>query len=196
MCVGNAYAVCDTKTLESNADDDHVGPYSEFRVELGIQYEGARMRLKLEYSIKDDERVLSETPILHLKNMIVCRERDGVFPSESDDNLLGAPGAPGGLYDPPPVGGEDQSFQYMCLDLEGHASALFPYAIDQTNGAFDNGNWCITLDWTPGKMRYQLDRKFFGGSKIKGLKTLELSEVQSGDAESWRPNSGPTDMRQ
>lgn len=45
-------------------------------------------------------------------------------------------------------------------------------------------------------MRFQVDRKFFSGAKVKGLKTLELSEVGANDADNWRPNDGPQNMRQ
>lgn len=36
----------------------------------------------------------------------------------------------------------------------------------------------------------------FGGTKLKGLKTLELSEVMGEDADRWRPKDGGVDMRQ
>jgi hypothetical protein len=53
-----------------------------------------------------------------------------------------------------------------------------------------------SLDWTPGRIRYQLDRKVLGGTKLKGLRTLELSEVQGEDADRWRPKDGGSNMRQ
>ena len=40
------------------------------------------------------------------------------------------------------------------------------------------------------------DRKVLGGKKLKGLKTLELSEVQGEDADRWRPRDGGANMRQ
>ena len=40
------------------------------------------------------------------------------------------------------------------------------------------------------------DRKVLGGTKLKGLKTLELSEVQGEDADRWRPRDGGANMRQ
>jgi len=56
--------------------------------------------------------------------------------------------------------------------------------------------WVTSLDWTPGRIRYQLDRKVLGGTKLKGLRTLELSEVQGEDADRWRPKDGGSNMRQ
>jgi hypothetical protein len=45
-------------------------------------------------------------------------------------------------------------------------------------------------------MRYQADGKFLGGRNVKGLRTLELSEVKSEQAEEYRPRGGAEDMRQ
>eukprot|EP00522_Entomoneis_paludosa_P007510 CAMPEP_0172456964 /NCGR_PEP_ID=MMETSP1065-20121228/18759_1 /TAXON_ID=265537 /ORGANISM="Amphiprora paludosa, Strain CCMP125" /LENGTH=65 /DNA_ID=CAMNT_0013210331 /DNA_START=1 /DNA_END=194 /DNA_ORIENTATION=- len=36
--------------------------------------------------------------------------------------LFGIPGADNGLYDPPPVGGDDRAALYLQLDLDGHAT--------------------------------------------------------------------------
>lgn len=197
MCVGNAYTICDAVKIDGSSEgEEHDGPFSELRVELGIQFEGSRMRLKLDYLAKEDETVLSDTPPLHLRGFTMCREREGELPDQSDEFLFGQPGAPGGLYDPPPTGNEEQAYQYITLDLEGYTTVLFPHAIEQDASAFNGQSWVISLDWTPGKFRYQVDRKFFNGAKIKGLKTLELSEVESGDADRWRPKKGPKDMQQ
>ena len=110
--------------------------------------------------------------------------------------LFGAPGAEGGLYDPPPVGCDEQAGRYMLLDLEGRATVLFPYLLDQDPAAFDGNGWVTSLDWTPGSMRYQVDRKTQGGAQLLGLRTLELSEVQSVDADTYRPRDGGAHMRQ
>ncbi|GMH72927.1 hypothetical protein TL16_g06045 [Triparma laevis f. inornata] len=110
--------------------------------------------------------------------------------------FYGPSGATGGLFDPPPVGSEAQAANYMQLDLEGYATVLFPHVLEQDSNKYDGNGWCISLDWTPGKMRYQADRKFLGGKLIKGLKTLELSEVVGDQAEEYRPRGGPEDMRQ
>jgi hypothetical protein len=100
-------------------------------------------------------------------------------------------------YDPPPVGSEVQASQYLLLDLEGRATVLLPYLMDQDPEAHggDSG-WVTSLDWTPGTQRYQLDRKTTGGKKLLGLRTLELSEVQSADADTYRPRDGGQNMRQ
>ncbi|KAL7554291.1 hypothetical protein ACHAWF_017937 [Thalassiosira exigua] len=123
--------------------------------------------------------------------------------------LFGPPGAPGGLYDPPPVGSEERAAgNYMLLDFEGGATMLLPHRLDQHHGGDDDGGdagaatggdsmgWVTSLDWTPGKIRYQVDRKVNAGKGLKGLRTLELSEVRSDDAERWRPKDGGKDMRQ
>ena len=117
--------------------------------------------------------------------------------------LFGEPiGALGGLYDPPPVGTEERALEnYMLLDFEGGATVLLPHRLDQhddddTDKDEDGFGWVTSLDWTPGKIRYQVDRKVLGGKKLKGLKTLELSEVQGEDADRWRPRDGGANMRQ
>jgi hypothetical protein len=118
----------------------------------------------------------------------------------SDDSiserLFGAPGAQGGLFDRPPVGGEDQAKQYMTLDLEGGATVLFPHKIDQDPEAHNGNGWVQTIDWCPGRLRYQVDKKIKSGKEVRGLKTLELTEIQASDAEQWKPNDGGSDMRQ
>ena len=118
--------------------------------------------------------------------------------------LFGPPGASGGLYDPPPVGSEERATEnYMLLDFEGGATVLLPHRLDQHQHDDDDGGsiggsrgWVTSLDWTPGKIRYQVDRKVLSGTKLKGLRTLELSEVQSDDADKWRPKDGGANMRQ
>lgn len=218
MCVGNGYTICDAEPLLRDGDvpsteKPHDGPFTELKTEVGIQYKRMRFRVKFHYCIKDFgpngkmdvSQVEDEYPALHLVSMVVCRETRGRWPryenqrnvDESDsERLFGTPGAQGGLYDPPPVGSDEQASQYMLLDLEGHASVLFPYKIDQDPNAFDGNGWVTSLDWCPGRLRLQLDRKVNGGKDIKGLKTLELSEVEADTADQWRPKDGGEDMRQ
>lgn len=126
-------------------------------------------------------------------------------------SLFGPPGAQGGLYDPPPVGNEERANKnYILLDFEGGATVLLPHRVDQAVedgeesgsggrggiGAVSTQGWVTTLDWTPGAIRYQVDRKVWGGKEIKGLRTLELSEVQGQEADRWRPKDGGENMRQ
>lgn len=111
-------------------------------------------------------------------------------------SLFGPKGAAGGLYDPPPIKTEEQANRYLLMELEGGASLLFPYEMDQDPSAFDGEGWVTSLDWTAGSMRYQVDRKVNGGPDLLGLKTLELSEVQGADAETYRPRDGGQNMRQ
>jgi len=217
MCVGNGYTICDAVPLsvgEAVAREEFDGPFAKLRTEVGIHYKRMRFRIKLDYSIKGLGPNFSDTnaattaydgivPALHLCSMVVCRETWERWPryqkknvDESDsDRLFGPSGAPGGLYDPPPVGSEEQSEQYMLLDLEGGATVLFPYKIDQDPEAHSGNGWVTSLDWTPGRIRFQVDRKVMGGVKLRRLRTLELSEVEGKEAEQWRPRDGGADMR-
>ena len=179
-----------------------MGPFADYRAELGIQSDDMRFRIKFHYSVKDDDDNKHRHPPLHLKSMTVCREALDVWPrmlngnNMGTDSLFGAPGAAGGLYDPPPVGSDEQASQYMLIDLEGGASVLFPYLLDQDPEAHGGEGWVTSLDWTPGNIRYQVDRKVHGGPNLLGLRTLELSEVQGADADQYRPRDGGQNMRQ
>ena len=74
---------------------------------------------------------------------------------------------------------------------------LLPYLMDQDPDTHpDTSGWVTTLDWAPGSQRYQLDRKTTGGKDLLGLRTLELTEVQSADADTYRPKDGGANMRQ
>eukprot|EP00979_Chaetoceros_neogracilis_P008451 scaffold1879_cov243-Chaetoceros_neogracile.AAC.6 len=198
MCVGNCYTVSDITT-----QGDNDGPLSEMRSEIGLQYKRMRYRVKWDYRVKELQKD-EKYPALHLHSMIVCRETRERWPRYKDMNsddsiserLFGAPGAQGGLFDRPPVGGEDQAKQYMTLDLEGGATVLFPHKIDQDPEAHNGNGWVQTIDWCPGRLRYQVDKKIKSGKEVRGLKTLELTEIQASDAEQWKPNDGGSDMRQ
>jgi len=179
MVCGNAWTI-------SVADDKTM------RTELGIAENDMRFRIKLDYAQElEDESLL-------LRYMTVCRETVGrTIPREVEDEdvkeaLFGTPGADGGLYDPPPVS-EGLLHNYMKLNLPGHATVLIPFRVDHEER--DEG-WVTSLDWTPGEMRYQVDRKVHAGSRKMELRSLELSEVQSVDADTYRPRDGGADMRQ
>jgi hypothetical protein len=195
MCVGNAYTICTSVKLHDGPDESE-GPFTELRTELGIQSDQLRFRVKLDYRVdKDTEEEFSP---LNLKSLTICREMLATWPRNGSftEKLFGPPGANGGLYDPPLVGEEEQSGQYMLLDLEGGATLLFPYTMDQHPDAFDGNGWVTSLDWSPGNIRYQVDRKVRGGTGLMGLRTLELSQVQAEDADTYRPRDGGSDMRQ
>lgn len=219
MCVGGSYTICTTVPLAepSNQDDEVTkGPFAQYRTEVGIEDNQLRFRIKLDYRMKEDDKEAflkamdgsSVPPKLCLKSLVVCRETLEQWPPSPDDGsatateqllanaLYGKPGAPGGLYDPPPVGSEEQAGKYMLLDLEGGSTILFPYEMDQDPAAFEGNGWVTSLDWTPGRYRYQVDRKIQGGMELRNLRTLELSEVQSADADQYRPKDGGSDMRQ
>mmetsp|Transcript_21896 Transcript_21896/g.52100 ORF Transcript_21896/g.52100 Transcript_21896/m.52100 type:complete len:448 (+) Transcript_21896:214-1557(+) len=203
MCVGNAYTICNSTPLV-DSETPHVGPYGTYSAELGITSEDdVRFRIKLDYSVLEDD--IKKQPPLHLKSFTICRETLGMWPRAQNyksaieaitqDALFGPRGAGGGLYDPPPVGSAEQASQYLLLDLEGRATVLLPYLMDQDPDVHDSG-WVTTLDWTPSSQRYQVDRKTKLGKQILGLRTLELTEVQSADAETYRPTDGGENMRQ
>eukprot|EP00529_Nitzschia_sp_RCC80_P025755 CAMPEP_0113452274 /NCGR_PEP_ID=MMETSP0014_2-20120614/6763_1 /TAXON_ID=2857 /ORGANISM="Nitzschia sp." /LENGTH=520 /DNA_ID=CAMNT_0000343643 /DNA_START=43 /DNA_END=1605 /DNA_ORIENTATION=- /assembly_acc=CAM_ASM_000159 len=215
MCVGSSYTICTAKQLNEDADDDtrpsHVGPFEEYRVELGLLDDVLRFRIKVDYSILDKDAVTASSsppPALHLKSLTVCRETLGMWPraekyksaieAVTSDALWGPRGAAGGLYDPPPVGSAEQASQYLLLDLEGRATVLLPYLMDQDPDVHgpDSSGWVTSLDWTPGKNRFQADRKTNSGKDLMGLRTLELTEVESSTAEMWRPRDGGENMRQ
>lgn len=222
MCVGNAYTICTAVPLspppppsESSSDggsssdadaEAHRGPFAEYRAELGLLAEVMRFRVKMDYAVRDDDRSLAMPP-LHLRSLTVCRETLGMWPraeryksaieAVTQDALWGPRGAGGGLYDPPPVGSEEQAGQYLLLDLEGRATVLLPYLMDQDPDAHPGSSgWVTSLDWTPGKNRFQVDRKTTAGRDLLGLRTLELSEVESESAERYRPRDGGSNMRQ
>jgi hypothetical protein len=207
MVVGKSYTIATGVDLGGNpVVEDTKGPFSEYRVEVGISAKDMRFRIKLDYALLEEGKAAANPPPLHLKSLTVCREgrefwprREGKCRSVAErgavEALFGPPGAEGGLYDPPPVGGEAQAAQYMLLNLEGRATALFPFLIDQSLGQGNQG-WVTSLDWSPGAMRYQVDRKVHAGDEILGLRTLELSEVQSADADIYRPRDGGMNMRQ
>jgi hypothetical protein len=212
----SAYTICDTVPLtnlqvnDGEEDSDFQGPFGEYRVEIGIcANDEARFRIKLDYNVLPEISTTDSLspPPLHLKTMVVCRESPDKWPRSSTmaRSLFGSPvGAPGGLYDPPIVGGPSRSDQYCQVDLDGSATALFPVIIDQVENnqgdeyadPDDRVGWVTSLDWTAGGMRYQVDRKVHSGRHIRGLRTLELSEVQGVDADRYRPRDGGQNMRQ
>lgn len=217
MCVGSAYTICTAVSLSGSDNEDATeGPFTQYRAEMGIVSKELRFRIKLDYRMKKDakdEFVQSSSedavaPPLCLKSMVVCRETLERWPPSPDDEyssaseqvisnaFYGKPGAEGGLYDPPLVGSDDQAGRYMMLDLEGGASLLFPHQMDQDPAAFEGNGWVTSLDWTPGTFRFQVDRKIKGGLGLRNLRTLELSKVQSADADQYRPRDGGEDMRQ
>jgi hypothetical protein len=206
MCVGNAYTISTAVPLVAESSVEHEGPFAEYRAELGLLSDVMRFRIKLDYSVVDEEKESMKLPPLHLRSLTVCRETLGMWPraekyksaieAVTEEGLWGQPGAHGGLYDPPPVGSEEQANQYLLLDLEGRATVLLPYLMDQDPEKHPDSGWVTSLDWTPGTQRYQLDRKTRGGKDLLGLRTLELSEVQSADADTYRPRDGGANMRQ
>lgn len=209
----SAWTICESTPLSTEGTENDkqspvTGPFRDYRMELGIQSDDVRFRVKFDYSVlaSDVSSGLTSSlpPPLHLKTMTVCREAASVWPRSStlsESLFRAASGAPGGLYDPPPIN-EQYLAQYCTVDMEGGATALFPVVIDQANvdddGDLDNDkiSWTTSLDWTAGPMRFQVDRKSYSGINLRGLRTLELSEVQGADADQYRPRDGGQNMRQ
>jgi len=210
MCVGNAYTICTGIQLNENGSTStrphYEGPFSEYRSEVGIQFEDLRFRVKLDYAVTDGEKEAMALPPLRLRSFIVCRETLDMWPRAknyksaiqalTDVVFFGPPGAYNGLYDPPRIGSEEQAGQYLLLDLDGGATLLLPFIMDQDPMVYPQSGWVTSLDWSPGQYRFQVDRKVNGGKDILGLRTLELSQVESADAETYRPRDGGADMRQ
>jgi hypothetical protein len=208
MCVGNGYTICTAfKLTEGDSESPvHEGPFAEYRSELGIQFEDLRLRVKLDYAVTDVDKKATALPPLRLRSFIVCRETLEMWPRArnyksaiqalTDTVFFGPAGAENGLYDPPRIGSEEQAGQYLMLDLEGGATLLLPFIMDQDPMAHPESGWVTSLDWSPGQYRFQVDRKVNGGKDILGLRTLELSQVESADAETYRPRDGGADMRQ
>ena len=231
MCVSNAYTIAvgfpcrneekDKSTTRSTSTFDTMGPFAEYRAEVGLVSDDLRFRIKLDYAAVAEG---TEKAPLELRSLTVCREmqqpiwqqrkllkeeRDKLsvdMEEKSDEStinwmayeeaLFGIPGADNGLYDPPPVSDPEN---YLQVDLDGHATALFPYRMEQASlgeDADDRTGFVISLDWTPTNMRYQVDRKMLGGPKLLGLRTLELSSVLAKQAETYRPRDGGANMRQ
>jgi len=99
MCVGKAYTICDAKSLDGKSsgdgDEAHEGPFKEMRTELGVQENGMRFRIKLDYSALEGEAGSEGElpPPLHLKTLTVCRETlDGYWPSAEDNEEKGREG--------------------------------------------------------------------------------------------------------
>jgi hypothetical protein len=83
----------------------------------------------------------------------------------------------------------------MLLNLDGGATVLFPYLMDQDPEAHAGSGWVTSLDWTPADLRFQVDRKVNDGKGFLCPRTLELSEVQGAKADTWRPRDSGSNMR-
>lgn len=133
-----------------------------------------RIKLDYATLEEDNEIASNIPPSLHLRTLTVCRETlDGFWPKPVDNGinleeeedmatlpqsnarrkdqdkvdvrLFGPSGAPGGLYDPPPVGSEERAVQnYMLLDFEGGATVLLPHRLDQHDTESEFG-WVTSL---------------------------------------------------
>jgi hypothetical protein len=206
-----AYTICTAVPVNAEQQEANVGPFLEYRAEVGIAADDMRFRLKLDYgtttsttptppqNAPDDDRSSSRHPLL-LKTVTVCRETRDEWPrsptasAKVTNCLFGPAGAPGGLYDPPPLLNAAQAQEYVVLELEGGATALIPFRMDQSEQAVHG--YVVSLDWTAGSMRYQVDRKVDSGKNLLRLRTLELSEVLGADAATYRPRDGGENMKQ
>ncbi|GMI59904.1 hypothetical protein ScalyP_jg2793 [Parmales sp. scaly parma] len=184
MLVANVWTVCSTEP-----PNVITGPYEKLNIEVGIRYGEIRLKLKLNY--------VESNSLLKISRVVVCRDRLDKWPTRREKPFFGPQGAPGGIFDLPPIQ-DAVSDKMLAFDFDGYATALFPSEMTQKEvgeGVKTKDQFVVTLDWSPGKMRYQVDRKFFGGELVKGLRTLELSEVLSTEAEKYSPGK-PGDMKQ
>ena len=65
------------------------------------------------------------------------------------------------------MGSDEQVTRYMMLDLEGGATILSHTQLIRI--PMPSMEMVTSLDWTPGRIRYQVDRKVLQGTKTKGL---------------------------
>lgn len=127
-------------------------------VEIGLREDDRRVRCK--FVFKEEGATA-----LELEQLAIVREAL----SGDGSPAVQAPG--GGLYDPPP----GDRTNYCSLYCEGGLTLVFPARCAADAQGF------LSVDWIAGKMRYQADRKF---ELLDGtLTTLELSEIQTEDAE-------------
>lgn len=159
-CVGNAY----TFTAGSGADGEGVGPDGNLMFELGLRDAQQRVRVKFAYSPASEGG-------MGIERVAVVRERETSMPA-----LASAPLPPGtGLYDPPP----GDRANYVSLYCDGGITLVFPVQMQADAPGF------VSVDWTAGSMRYQVDRKFERLQQRVG--TLELTEISREDAEVFPP---------
>ena len=106
MCVSNAYTTVTAVRLDGASETETTntgGPFFEYRAEIGFTTETVRFRIKLDYATLPSQTQTTATtaqsttaqsmatasttttsttplPLLHLRTLIVCRERKESWP--------------------------------------------------------------------------------------------------------------------
>jgi hypothetical protein len=159
-CVGNAYSF----TAGTGTEGEGVGPDGSLMFELGLRADSQRLRVKFAYARADRGG-------MEINRVAVVRETETSMPAPAPEQL--PPGT--GLYDPPP----GDRANYVSLYCEGGLTLVFPVQMAADAPGF------VSVDWTAGSMRYQLDRKFDRMQQRVG--TLELTEISRQDAQVFPP---------
>jgi hypothetical protein len=55
MCVGSSHTIASAESLVA-ATEEHEGPFSSLNAEIGITSDNLRMRVKLAYIVKEEEK--------------------------------------------------------------------------------------------------------------------------------------------
>jgi len=164
-CVGNGYSF----TAGAGEHGEDAGADGALLFELGLREEGRRVRVKFAYAAAPEGD-------LSLERVLVAREAEsggggGGGGGGAEEEL--PPGS--GLYDPPP----GDRTRYCSLYCDGGITLVFPASLGRDEPGF------VSVDWTAGSMRYQLDRKFARLERRVG--SLELTEVRREDAAVYPP---------
>jgi len=159
-CVGNGYSF----TAGTGAEGEGVGSDGSLMFELGLRDAHQRVRVKFAFSQGTEGN-------MEIERVAVVREVESTLPMEPPQKL--PPG--GGLYDPPP----GDRANYCSLYCDGGLTLVFPVKVAPEMQGF------VSVDWTAGNMRYQLDRKFEKFEQRVG--TLELTEISRENSEIYPP---------
>ena len=164
--------------------------------ELGIREGLMRIRVRFAYqrvsapgqssTILSQQEVDSGSYALELLGFAVIKEAlESATPFEVKPLLLDEPGV--ALYDPQ-ASGEP----YVELRFKPRLTILYPRAL-MTASPLGGPPTVLTIQWEGRDgMRYQVDRKFV--DLLGSIKTLELTEIRTQDAEAFPPTFQPVDL--
>ena len=192
QCVGGAFTlvrveqepICSPSqpsTSSSHAPKQYV-------TEVGLIEGFLRVRVRFAFQAVQPQapsQILSseESERFHLEllGLVVIKEaRPDASPFDLQPLLKDEPGVT--LYDPQAWGEP-----YVEIKLAPRLTILYPRGI-----AVDSPT-VLTIQWEgPSGMRYQVDRKF--ENLIGSVKTLELTEIRTQDAENFPPSYQPVDL--
>jgi len=189
QCVGGAFTLVrvEQEPLSPPATSSLDAP-RQYVAEVGLIEGLLRVRVRFAFQAvrpQAPSQVLSreESERFHLEllGMVVIKEaRPDASPFDLQPLLKNEPGV--ALYDPQAWGEP-----YVEIKLAPRLTILYPRGI-----AVDSPT-VLTIQWEgPSGMRYQVDRKF--ENLIGSIKTLELTEIRTQDAESFPPSYQPVDL--